>query len=198
MKRQANILEYVEKYKYKYGISYANERGKLVKTFSVLIGIVWVYSFFMLALSILSFALNFGAGALNYSDLSGVFITTIICAVAMIAAAALFVCKQKIAACIVAIAVQPFIVLAYAPISVYGIGYIASFYWKFAVPAAILILLAAILLFVLIRAKIKTNKLYNMLVEGLYKQYGNRDGEKLSDTEWDEFLTKYNPYKQID
>ncbi|MBQ8740650.1 MAG: hypothetical protein IJY79_03770 [Clostridia bacterium] len=197
MKKNANILEYVEKYKYKYGISYAVDGGKLVKTLGVLTGIVWVYLFFMLALSILSFALNFSAGVLNYSDLSSVFITTIVCAVVMIAAAALFVCKQKIAGCIVAIAVQPFIVLAYAPISVYGVGYLPSFYWKFAVPAALLILFAAVLLFVLIRARVKTNKLYSMLVEGLYKQYGTRDSEKLTDSEWDEFLTNYNPYKQV-
>ena len=36
MKKNANILEYVEKYKYKYGISYAVDGGKLVNTLSVL------------------------------------------------------------------------------------------------------------------------------------------------------------------
>lgn len=198
MKKNANILDYVEKYKYKYGISYAQDGGKLVKALSVITSIVWVYSFFMLALSILSFAMNFAVDKLSYADLSGVFYTTIACAAAMIAAAVLFVCKQKIAGCIVTIVTQPFVVLAHAPISVYGMGYVAGFYWKYAVPTAILVLLAALLLFVLIRANIKTNRLYNMLVEGLYKQYGTKDGEKLTDTEWDEFLTQYNPYKQID
>ena len=198
MKKNANILEYVEKYKYKYGISYAQEGGKLVKGLSTITSIVWVYSFFILVLSILSFAMNFAAGALNYSDLSGVFITTIVCAVAMMVAAALFVCKQKICACIVAIVTQPFIVLAYEPISVYGMGYLPSFYWKFAVPAALLVIVAAVLVFLLVRAKAKTNKLYDMIVEGLYKQYGTKDGEKLTDSEWDEFLTQYNPYKQVD
>lgn len=197
MKKNINILEYVEKYKYKYGISYAQEGGKLVKVLSIITGVVWIYSFFMLALSILSFALNFSAGALEYSDLSNVFITTIICAVTMVIAAVLFVCKQKIAFCIVTIAIQPFIVLAYEPISVYGMGYVAGFYWKYAVPAILLVLFSAILLFILIRAKVKTNKLYNMLVDGLYKQYGTRDGEKLTDAEWQEFLSNYNPYKQI-
>lgn len=197
MKKNANILKYVEKYKYKYGISYAEDGGKLVKTLSVITGIVWVYSFFMLALSILSFAMNFAAGIANYTDLSGVFITTIICAVAMTVAAVLFVCKQKIIGLIVAIVTQPFIVLAYEPISVYGMGYVAGFYWKYAVPAIAFVLIAAVLLFVLIRAKVKTNKLYNMLVDGLYNQYGKKDGETLSEEQWDEFLTNYNPYKRI-
>lgn len=198
MKKNANILEYVEKYKEKYDIRYAQDGGKLVKTLSVLTSIVWVYSFFMLVLSILSFALNFKAGVFVYSEFSNVFITTIVCAVVMIAAATLFVCKQKIAGCIAVIAAQPFVVLAYAPISVYGIGYLPSFYWKFAVPAALLILFTIWLLAVLIRAKVKNNKLYNTLVDGLYKQYGTKDGEKLTDQEWENFLTNYNPYKQID
>ena len=179
------------------GISYAVDGGKLVKTLSVITGIIWIYSFFILVLSILSFGLNFGAGALNYNDFSNVFITTIVYTVVMIIAAALFVCKQKIIGLAVAIITQPFIVLTYESISVYGLGYIASFYWKFLIPAILFILFAAFLLIVLIRAIIKTNKIYNMLVDGLYKQYGTRNGEKLTDDEWQEFLTNYNPYKQI-
>lgn len=197
MKKNKNILQYVEKYKYKYGISYAVDGGRLVKHLSVYTGIVWVYSFLVLFLSILSFALNFGAGTLEYSNLSNTFISTIGCAVIMAVAAALFICKQKIIGLIISIIIQPFIVLTYKPISVYGTGYLPSFYWKFFVPAILFVLIAAFLLIVLIRARVKTNKLYNMLVEGLYKQYGTRDGEKLTDSEWDEFLSNYNPYKQI-
>ena len=116
----------------------------------------------------------------------------------MVAAAILFICKQKIIGLAAAIITQPFIVLAYEPISVYGIGYVAGFYWKYLVPAIVFVLFAAILLFVLIRANVKTNKLYNMLVDGLYKQYGKKDGETLTEEQWNEFLTQYNPYKRID
>ncbi len=196
MKKNANILEYVEKYKYKYGIKYAEEGGKLVKTLEIMSAIVWIYSFFMLVLSILSFAMKFAAGIFEYSDFSNTFINTIICAIIMIAAAALFVCRQKITACAIAIVAQILTVLIYAPISVYGIGYVASFYWRFLIPAALLIIFAAFLSVVLIRARVKTNRLYNTLVEGIYKQYGTKDGEKLTDEQWQEFLTSYNPYKK--
>ena len=198
MKKSTNILEYVEKYKYKYGISYAVDGGKLVKGLTTATSIVWVYSFIMLALSILSFAMNFQGGRLDYNKLSNVFITTIVCTVAMVAAAILFICKQKIIGLAAAIITQPSIVLAYEPISVYGIGYVAGFYWKYLVPAIVFVLFATILLFVLIRANVKTNKLYNMLVDGLYKQYGKKDGETLTEEQWNEFLTQYNPYKRID
>lgn len=196
MKKNQNIMEYVEKYKYKYGISYAAEGGKLVKTLSVILQLAWVYSFFMLMLSILSFGMNFKMGALDYSDFDNAFINTIICAVAMVVSAVLFVCKQKILACIIAFVTQPFVVLTYAPISVYGTTYTNNFYWKFVIPAALIIVFSALLAFVLIRASVKTNKLYNTLVDGLYAQYGTVDGEKLTEEQWQEFLTAYNPYKQ--
>lgn len=197
MKKNANILDYVEKYKYKYGIKYAEDGGALVKHLGVYTGIVWVYSFFILALSILSFAMNFAAGVFSYSDFSNVFLTTVLCTALMITAAIFFVCKQKIIGLIIGIISQPIAVLNYMPISVYGAGYMPSFYWKFLVPAILFIIFAVFLLIVLIRAKVKTNKIYDMLVEGLYKQYGTRDGEKLTDDEWNEFLSNYNPYNQV-
>ena len=107
MKKNENILKYLEKYKYKYGISYAEENGKLAKFFSVAVSVLWVYSFFISVLSILSFSLNFKVGTLEYADFDSAFITTIVCAVVMIAAAALFVCNLKVAGCITAVITQP-------------------------------------------------------------------------------------------
>ena len=54
MKKNANILECVEKYKYKYGISYAIDGGRLVSTLSVISYFVWIYTIFMTALFIIS------------------------------------------------------------------------------------------------------------------------------------------------
>jgi len=194
MKKNTNILNYLEKYKEKYGIKYAAEGGKLVKTLSRLTACSWVYSFFMMMLSIISFALNFKAGILNYTDFSNVFVTTVVCAVCMIVAAVLFVCRQKIIGSAFAVAVQPFIVLAYELPSRYGMSYLPSFYWKFVIPAVLLCVFAIWLVAVLLRAEFKTNKLYNTLLDGIYKQHGTRDGEKLTDQEWQEFLDNYNPY----
>lgn len=197
MKKNENILKYLEKYKYKYGISYAEENGKLAKFFSVAVSVLWVYSFFTSVLSILSFSLNFKVGTLEYTDFDSAFITTIVCAVVMIAAAALFVCNFKVAGCITAVITQPFTVLAYENISKYGTGYLAGFYWKYLIPAILITVFSALLLTVIIRARVKTNRLYNNLIDGLYKKYGTKDGQKLTDSEWEDFLSRYNPYKQI-
>lgn len=127
------------------------------------------------------------------------FISIIVCTVLMVIAAVFFAFKQKIIACAILVLSQPFMIFEFARSTkdVTGIGYISEFYWRHAIPSVLLIIFCTVLIIILVRAIIKTNKLYNMLEEGLYKQYGTRDGEKLNDNEWQEFLTQYNPYKQI-
>ena len=199
MKRNANILEYVEKYKYKYGISYAKDGGRLVNTLSVISYFTWIYTFFMTVLFVLSTALMLSVGQADFNHISNAFITICAGAVAMIAGAALYLCRQKIVGCAVTAAAQPFMVMSYFHITRDSAGMLnLSFYWRHFIPAAILLCLSVWIAVVLIRANIKTNKLYDMLVDGLYKQYGKKDGENLSETEWEEFLTKYNPYKPIE
>lgn len=199
MKKNANILEYVEKYKNKYGIDYAKDGGGLVSTLSVISYIVWIYTFFMTALFIFSTCMMIGVGNADFDYIANSFITICIGTGVMILGAALYLCKQKILGAAATIVAQPVMVMAYFHITRDSAGFLnASFYWRHAVPAAILLCLAVWILVVLIREKIKTNKLYDMLVDGLYKQYGKKDGETLSEEDWQEFLTQYNPYKKTD
>lgn len=199
MKKNANILEYVEQYKDKYGILYAQDGGRFLNTLSYISYIVWIYTFFMTTFFILSTGMMVSIGNADFDYIANSFITISVGAVAMIVGAVFYLCKQKIIGCAVTIVSQPFMVLAYSHITRNSAGILnLSFYWRHAVPAVILLLLAIWIMIVLIRANIKTIKLYNMLVDGLYKQYGKKGGETLSEDQWDEFLTKYNPYKQID
>ncbi|MBQ6718726.1 MAG: hypothetical protein IJN22_07530 [Clostridia bacterium] len=198
MKKNANILEYVEKYKYKYGISYAVDGGKLVNTLSVLSYIVWIYTVFMTALFLISTGLMLSVGKADFNYIANSFITICIGTGVMIVGAVLYLCKQKVIGAAATVVAQPAIVMAYFHITRNSAGMLnLSFYWRHAVPAAILLCLALSILIVLIRANVKTNKLYNMVVDGLYKQYGKKDGETLTEEQWDEFLSNYNPYKQI-
>ena len=199
MKKNSNILEYVEKYKYKYGISYAKDGGSLVNTLSVVAYIVWIYTFFMTALYIIGMSFSLSVGGADFNYIANSFITICLGACVMIVGAALYLCKQKIIGSSLTIISQPFMVMAYYHATRNSAGELnASFYWRHAVPAALLFILAVWILIVLMRANVKTNKLYNMLIDGLYKQYGKKDGETLSEEQWDEFLTNYNPYKRID
>lgn len=195
MKKNENILKYVENYKKKYDIKFAEDGGKLVKTLSIIASVIWIYSFFWLTLSTLSFWLNFSTGALAYGDFKKVFWVTVASAVVMIAAAALFVCNKKIIGSVIAVIPQIAIILTYKPINVYGMGYRPKYYFAYLIPALLLILAVVCLCFVLIRAIVKNNKLYGKIVDELYKQHGTRDGEKLDEQQWQEFLANYNPYK---
>lgn len=195
MKKNQNILNYVDKYKEKYGIKYADNGSPLIKGLGVAAIIVWCYSLLILLTSVFSFILKFKSGIFAYTDFKSVFITTVACSVLMIISAVFYVVNKKVIASVVAIITQLAAVLTYMPISVYVDGYMASFYWKFAIPAALIILIAVAISFILIRAAIKTNKIYNSLVDGIYNQYGSKDGQKLSEKQWQEFLNNYNPYK---
>ncbi len=195
MKKNQNILNYVDKYKEKYGIKYADNGSPLINGLGVAAIIVWCYSLLILITSVFSFILKFKSGIFAYTDFKSVFITTVACSVLMIISAVFYVINKKVIASVVAIITQLASVLTYMPISVYADGYMASFYWKFVIPAALIILIAVAISFILIRAAIKTNKIYNSLVDGIYNQYGSKDGQKLSEKQWQEFLNNYNPYK---
>lgn len=198
MTKNSNILEHVEKYKHKYGISYADEKGSLVKTLFIISSVVWIYSFFMTVLFLLSTFLKIKIGIASFNYIASSFVTVCVCACIMIIGAILYLCRQKIVGCAVVCAVQPLVILAFSHITRNSAGEInLSFYWRHAVPAVILFCLTLWIMIVLIRAKIKTDKLYNMLLDGLYKQYGQKDGEKLTEEQWQDFLEGYNPYKPM-
>lgn len=198
MKKNANILEYVEKYKYKYGISNVSDNNKIMNFLTVLAGICWCYAFFMAMVFILGTCMQLKIGHVDFEFFKNSFYSIIIGTVLMIVAAFLLCCKQKIAACITSIVSQPVMVIAFAHLMKDPIGDLKfSFYWRHAIPAILLVFFAVLVLIALINGIVKDNKLYDMLVEGLYKQYGTRDGEKLSEDEWNEFLINYNPKKQV-
>ena len=197
MKKQANILEYVEKYKYKYGISYADEKSNLVKKlykFIKLFTIFMIGFIFVFNLSLLFRAQteNFSFLAINNSAYATDFYVLLGCLVILIAT--LLLAKFNKLFLAIGIVVLPISVECFKGATTSNLTYMTTFYVG-AIPAYFAVLLIAALIFILIRVKIKTNRIYDMLVEGLYKQYGSKDGEKLTEAEWQEFLKQYNPKK---
>lgn len=195
MKKNSNVLNYVEKYKNKYGIKYATDGGKLVNSMSIIYYIVFAYTLLMTALFILGIPLTTDFANIK-SDALNSFVTICGATVIMIIGLVLYICRKKVLGCIFTFCTQPFSLLAFLHITRDESGFVnASFYWRHGVPAAILFVLAALIFAILIRAKIKTDKLYQKLLNALYSQYGTKDGEKLTDEQWQQFLNDYNPYK---
>ncbi|MBR6502863.1 MAG: hypothetical protein IKT42_05415 [Clostridia bacterium] len=199
MKKQANILEYVEKYKYKYGISYADEKSNLVKKLHKFIKLFTIFMIgfiliFNLSLLFSAQGENFSFLAINNSAYATDFYVLLGCF--LILFATLLLAKFNKLFLAIEIVVLPISVECFKAATESNLTYMTTFYVG-AIPAYFAVLLIAALVFILIRAKVKTNRIYDMLVEGLYKQYGSKDGEKLSEEEWQEFLKQYNPKKMF-
>lgn len=199
MKKQANILEYVEKYKYKYGISYADENSSLVKKLykfiklfcAFMIGFIIIFN---LSLLFSAQGEDFSFLAINNSAYATDFYVLLGC-LALLVATLILSKKSKLFTAI-GLVVLPVSVECFKAATATNLTYMTTFYVG-AIPAYVAVLLIAALLFILIRAKIKTNRIYDMLLDGLYKQYGSKEGEKLSEDEWQEFLKQYNPKKMF-
>ena len=199
MKKQANILEYVENYKYKYGISYADEKSELVrklykfiKLFTIfMIGFIFVFN---LSLLFRAQTENFSFLAINNSAYVTDFYVLLGCLVLLITLL-IFSKKSKLFT-VIGLIVLPVAVECFKAATSSNLTYMTTFYVG-AIPAYVAVLLIAALLFILLRAKVKANRIYDMLVDGLYKQYGSKDGEKLTEEQWQEFLKQYNPKKMF-
>ncbi len=197
MKKYAGILQRVSRLEEKYGIHYAKPEGMLCKYLTFISGAAWIYILFMNLVYILGVCLNLKMGLADFSYIANSFITICICTGGMIVGAALFLCKQKIIGSAVTIVSLPMMIISYSHlmVDIDGLwGYNYSFYWRHAAPAAILAVILIWLLVVLIRAKIKTDKLYNKVVNDLYAQYRTKDGAQLDDAQWEEFLKNFNIY----
>ena len=206
MERNANILKYVEKYKHKYGISYLDKNSSAVKKIVTAIKVFLIYIVIFLPIMEWSLLLNaqkvahttdnFSFASINKSTYAAEFYIILVSIFVLFAL--LFFIKKRKALSVIALLVLPIANVCFATCTENrnGFGYKPAFYFL-TVPAVITSLLIIALLFILIRAHLKTKKLYDMIVSGLYKQYGNTDGVKMSDQEWEEFLSSYNPYQQI-
>lgn len=198
MKKDANIMRYVEKYKYKYGISYADEKSNLVKRLYFFAKIVLIYMIgfiFVFNASLLfnSQKENFSFLHINASAYATDFYVLAACFVLLIAALILAK-KNKLFISIGLI--LPVAVECFKPATQDGLNYMTAFYLG-AIPAYVAVLLIAALVFIIIRAKLKTNGIYSMIIDILYKQYGTKDGEKLTEEQWQSFLKSYDSKSTI-
>ena len=196
MKKNANIIEYVKKYKYKYGISNISENDRVMKMLTACAAVVWCYAFFMIMVFILGMLGKFRFGGFDFELYKRSFFVVVGGAVLMIGGAVFLCCKQRLAAAIVTIVSQPIVLVEFAYLMKDPAGKLLfSFYWRHAIPAILLVIFAILIIAAIVNGIVKDNKLYNQLVDALYKQYGTRDGEKLNEEQWQEFLSNYDPKK---
>lgn len=75
------------------------------------------------------------------------------------------------------------------------VGLSPKFYWRHLIPLLVIIIAIVWMTVIAVRAKVKLEKQYKKVTENLFNMYNVelKNGEFLSDDQWDEFLKVYDP-----
>lgn len=189
MKMYENILEKVRLYEEKRGITYAKTDGKLYIGVKALYIISLVYTFGVNLLFLLGSLLS----ETVFKALENSIYTVIALSVALIAAWVVMGFKKHLWAHIVAFVLNTLacvgLGITFGRLLTDVIGFKAKFYYCHLVPLSLAVLCSIILTIIAVRAIIKTQKTYKIVVENLYNaQKAEDDGKAVSEEEWDEIL----------
>ena len=194
MKYRYNVLEKVRKVEEKNGINYAKTDGKLYKTINVLHILAWVYT---LGINILFLLGNLVLMSSNESlEINKApFVTVLTATVLLIVARVIMRFKNQVWANIASGALNLIIcpVLAFTfanlmedSLGLWGLNF--SFYWRHAIPLALIIIFGVWLTIIALRANIKTDKQYKKTLENIYNQFKNQN---FSEEQWEDYLKNY-------
>ncbi len=195
MKMESNILRRVRMIEEKNGIRYAKTDGRLYKGLHVAYSFVFVYTFFIHLLYILGMLLTY-SGSDHLSHAMGSIVTVAICTALIVAGYVLSFFRFKLAAGILSVVPAALLIPFFAHImedSLGFMGYKASYYWRHFVPLVLLIVLMCWMTVLALRAKHKTKKQYQRVLDNLYTLYHTGSTDDLSEEQWQEFLAAYDP-----
>ena len=206
MKKNENILNRLEQYKYKRGISYATTDGKLYKGLRIFTTLSFIYFIIFNLLFLLAELMMISLNNVKFSDVQGIVISVATCTVLIIAGYILNCTKFRLAGAILPLLPLIFNILVFyqavsnasntsgvLDTSNYIFNLPPFFYYRHLIPTVLLFVGFAFMAIIDIRARQKTNKLYRHLTESLYLQYKPEERSELTDEDWDNFLNNYNP-----
>ncbi|HCH28250.1 MAG TPA: hypothetical protein DEW35_01960 [Ruminococcaceae bacterium] len=78
-------------------------------------------------------------------------------------------------------------------------GYKGSFYWRYLINYVFILIFCAWMLFIAIRERVRSRKLYDKVLENIYEEYKKKtdaDDFTVSEKEWDEFIKNFDPRKK--
>ena len=195
MKMQESILRRVRMIEEKNGIKYAKTDGRLYKALRVISIIVFAYTMAVNLLYIVGMLFVY-LGTDSFENVLNSLISVCVCTALMIAGFILSFFRFKLAAGIISIVPEIFLIPVFGTVLSDGIGFMgfkASFYWRHLVPLVLLIILMTATTVIALRARIKTEKQYKKVTDNLYKLY-QQNGNDISEEQWEEFLRNYDPY----
>ena len=188
MKKNKNMLSYIEKYKSKRGINFATTDGALYHSLRVVFTIGFIYIMIFHLLYLLS-AITLKAD--YFASVKTIYITVAVCAAGIVLGYILNSTKFKLAGCLVTFVPLIMNLYIFFNISVSEkkfLGTATHFYYRFAFPALVILFAITFMAIIDIRSKIKTDKLYRHLEEELYRQHKDCNLSSLTSEQWEEII----------
>ncbi len=196
MKKYYGVLQRVRMVEEKNGIRYAKPDGKLYFALKFIYSALGLWTFFMNLFFILGFLLMY-SGTENFASVKNSIITVAVCTGVLVLGYVLNCCKLYLAGGILSVAPAVFLIPLFGGIledSLGFLGYKISFYWRHFGPLALMVILMVWLTALAVRATIKTDRQYKKVTENLFNRYNvSDDGSDVSEEQWDEFLSTYDP-----
>ena len=202
MKKYDGVLKRVRAIEEKRGIKYANTDGKLYSTLKVLCILAAIWGMATNLLFVLGHILMY-AGTENMSGVVDRIVTVSICTVLIIASLILNKFKIYIISAVLNLLSAVFLILQFANLLTDDFGFLGiktTYYFRHFIPLALMSIFIVWMTAIAVRAKVRTDRMYKKVIENLYNMYriNEADVDILSDEEWDEFLTSYNPFYKFE
>lgn len=189
MKKNQIIMNRVEQYEYKKGISYLKTDGKFYFTLKVLISIFFAWAISMNILAVLSWGIRIGNE--SFKHVANEFFTLLSFGILSIIGFVLIFTKLKAAGIIASIVTSIFTIITYAPLLQDGtviLGYKTIYFTRHFIPYAMVTILAILMFIVVLIEYFKYNANYKRIEKNLYTEYSlMRENENL-DITWEEYL----------
>ncbi len=195
MKMEYNILRRVRMIEEKNGIHYAKTDGKLFGFLRFFFALSVLYTLFINALYLLGMTMTH-VGTKRFDSVIGSLITVGTCSVFLLAGFILSFVKLHLLSGIFSILSALFLIPTFAGFldDPFGfLGYKPSFYFRHFIPLALVVIFSLLLIIISQRARMKTEKQYKRVLDSLYEIYQTRMTEELSEEQWEEFLSSYDP-----
>lgn len=198
MKLNEKVLQRVRMIEEKGGIRYAKPDGKLYKTLRIisLILVIWTVG---INLIFISGMLLVNSGTDNFKSIQNSVITVSVCTLFILAGYILSCFKFKVVGGVLTVLPEFLLIPVFAQLmedTLGLLGYKYSFYWRHFAPLLLLAVFAVWYTVIAVRARLKTEKQYKKVLDNLYEIYHLNSGEDtavITDEQWEEFLTKYDP-----
>lgn len=189
MLKHSAILNRVEQYKQKQGISYTNSNSHIFLTLKVFLSVFFSWNIIMNLLTVLSWSLRIGTESFKY--VSDSFYTILGLTVFTIIGFVFVFTKLKLVGTVILPIASIYTMFVYAPLledATNTLGYKTIFFTRHVIPNAAIAIIALIMLSIILFAHFKSIRLYKNTEKTIYKEYINNKEKNNLDITWEEYL----------